>query len=293
MELRRYPELDGKTFLICAGAMKTATSWVYGHLSRTPRVAVSPLKEVQFFNAKYPRNSIIDADLLAMKRLAYHTGQQGNPVENLRSRSTFQASVDRVRMIYDENAYFEHFAHLVTAETAVLADLTPAYAAIGEEGFSYMRRVCDAQDVTAKILFILREPAERLWSHLHFLRQLGPATDPVLNWQDAIRDPATLARCDYKGTISAIEKAFPKEDVILLFYETLFDRGYAELCAELNLAPPEIDADKRANVTEGKAELPEAVASAFRSVLSAQYEFCESRFGDSLPPAWRSHSQPD
>ena len=289
-QLRRYSELDGKTLLICVGAMKAATSWVYAHLCQMPRVSVSPLKEVQFFNARFADNSIIDADLLAMKRLAYHIGQPGDPVENLNLRPAFQASVDRARMIYDDNAYFEHFARLAKPDTRVLADLTPAYAAIGEDGFRFMRQVCASQDISPKILFILRDPVDRLWSHLRFLRQLDPKFDPIRDWEERLRDPATLARCDYKGTIEALERAFPKQDILLLFYETLFDRGFTDLCTQLNLAPPEINSVRRDNETKLKMDLPDKAARTFRAVLNSQYEFCHCRFGNALPPAWRKQA---
>ena len=289
-QLRRYPELDGKTFLICIGAMKAATSWVYAHLCKMSQVSVSPLKEVQFFNAKFPENSIVDANLLAMKRLAYHIGQSGDPVENLRLRPAFQASVDRAHMIYDDNAYFEHFARLVKPNTHVLADLSPAYAAIGEDGFRFMRQFCASQGLSPKILFILRDPVDRLWSHLHFLRQVDRKFDPKRDWEDRLSDPATLARCDYKGTIEALERTFPKENIFILFYETLFDRGFVDLCAQLNLAPPEINSGSRHNETKLKNDLPDRAAKTFKAVLSSQYDFCNSRFGTALPSAWRKQT---
>lgn len=284
---RRYPELDGKTFLICVGAMKAATSWLYARLSETPGVAVSPLKEVQFFNARFPENGLIDADLLAVKRLAFHIDQSGNPVENLKANPAFRASVDRVRMIYDDDAYFEHFARLAEPETRVLTDITPAYAPIGEDGFRFMRQLCAGQDIAPKILFILRDPVDRLWSHLHFLRQFRAEFDPTRDWAEWLDDPATLARCDYKATIEALERVFPKDVILLLFYETLFDRGFADLCAHLNLSPPDIDKSRRANETRQKRDLPDEAAAAFRAVLDPQYAFCRDRFGGSLPPEWR------
>jgi hypothetical protein len=286
-QFRRYSELDGKTFLICVGAMKSATSWVYARLCEIPEVAVSPLKEVQFFNARFPKNSILDPDILAMRRLAYHIGQPGEPVENLRLRPAFQASLDRARMIYDDDAYLDHFARLVGPETRVLADLTPAYAAIGEDGFSYMRDVLASQDVSARILFILRDPVDRLWSHLHFLRQIYPELDPVRDWEKALADPETLARSDYMGTIEALETVFPHDDILFLFYETLFDTGFADLCARLNLAPLDIKGRQRENETDGKLDLPDELARTFRTLLASQYEFCHGRFGGSLPAVWR------
>ncbi|MEM6382965.1 MAG: sulfotransferase [Pseudomonadota bacterium] len=287
MELRRYPELDGKTFLVCIGAMKTGTSWLYKHLSKTSGVVVSPLKEVQFFNARYTRNALFDADLLAMRRLAFHLAQKGDRADNLRDRPAFQASIDRAQMVYDDNAYFGHFARLVEPETSVFADLTPAYAAIEGDGFRFMRRLCDSQAITTKVLFVLRDPVERLWSHLHLLRQFKPDRDPVENWHEVIRDPTTLARCDYKGTLEAVEGAFDRDHVITLFYEDLFESGFARLCADLNLTPPAIEAGTRENATDGKADLPDEVASSMRSLLDEQYAYCRNRFGSDLPESWR------
>lgn len=285
---RRYSELDGKTQLICVGAMKAATSWVYAHLSDMPTVAVSPLKEVQFFNARFPENAMYDADLLAMKRLAFHIGQKGNSVENLSRRTAFQASVDRVQMIYDDNAYFGHFASLVNSETRVLADVTPAYSAIGQGGFEFMRQLCAGQNISTKILYILRDPVDRLWSHMRFLQQLDRTFDPQRDWEKRLADPATLARCDYEATIKALASTFPSQDVLVLFYESLFDHGFSDLCRWLNLTPPEIDSSRRENETSLKMDLPEEAASVFRSLLKRQYAFCHHRFGDTLPSVWRN-----
>ena len=267
--------------------MKAATSWVYAHLSETPGVAVSPLKEVQFFNSRFSANAIFNVDLLALKRLAYHISRSGDPVANLRNRPAFQASVDRARMIFDDNAYFEHFASLASHDTRVFADLTPAYAGIGEAGFEFMRRICASQDMTVKILFILRDPVDRLWSHLRFLPQLDPNFDPLQDWESRLGDPATMVRSDYRGTIEAMERVFPKEDVLTLFYEELFDRGFGQLCSLLGLVPRTIDKDRRFNETERKLPLPDHVGEALRAKLENQYAFCRERFGPAVPALWR------
>ena len=65
-DLRRYHELDGKTFLVCVGAMKCATSWIHDYLGTLDGVAVSPLKELHFFNTKFPANALGDMEALAL-----------------------------------------------------------------------------------------------------------------------------------------------------------------------------------------------------------------------------------
>ena len=110
-ELQKFDALNGRTFLVCVGAMKCATSWIYHYLATLPGVLVSPLKELHFFNAKFASNALSDMEAIAINRLQYHIGQEGDPVHNLKWRPAYQASVDRVQMIYDDNAYFAHFAY--------------------------------------------------------------------------------------------------------------------------------------------------------------------------------------
>ena len=136
--LRKYPELEGKTFLVGVGGTKCATSWIYSYLESLPEVSPSPLKEVHFFDAK-SSDTAAQLDIFAMKRLAFHFRQDGDVIDNLRDRPAFQASVERVKMIYDDNEYFAHFARLCTPDTRTVCDITPAYSAIGRAGFQYMK----------------------------------------------------------------------------------------------------------------------------------------------------------
>lgn len=285
--LRRYEELDGKTFLICIGAMKAATSSLHAQLAAHPEAAVSPLKEARFFDARFPANALIDADLLAMRRLAFHLAQPGDPVENLRRRPAFRASVDRVRMIHDDDAYFAHFAGLCRPDTRVVTDITPAYAAIGARGFGFMRRCCQSQAKRTPVLFILRDPVDRLWSQARFMPQIDPAADPMRDWPELLRDAAAMARADYWGATEALESVFPRGDVIYLFYETLIASGFAELRGALGLdAPAGEDGDRVNDVTKLKIEIPQDAAQSFRIALADQYAFSRRQFGAAIPAGW-------
>ena len=117
------PTLEGTTLLVCVGAMKAATSWLWARLRETLGVAASPLEEVRFFDARFPRMPLMDVDLLARRRLDFHLRRPGNPIENLRARPAFRASVDRVRMIYDDETYLAPFASLARPGTRVLVDV--------------------------------------------------------------------------------------------------------------------------------------------------------------------------
>ena len=286
-QLRRYPELDGRTFLVGVGSAKCGTSWVGTYLNGLPEVVVSPLKELHYFNAR-SGPSAEQMDLFAVKRLVFHVQQDGEVVENLRNRAAFQASLDRVRMIYDDNAYFDHFARICAPDTRTLCDITPAYAGIGRSGYETIRAFVASQDVTLKILFIMRDPVERLWSHLRFRQQKDKSLDVLEAWPEMIEDPELLGHADYRQTVEALDAVFPGRDVLYLFFEDLFSEATLQrLCSfvDATYAPPRNC--KAVNETQVKIELPESVRSSLRSLLDPQYAFCRRRFAGTVPPAWQ------
>ncbi len=285
--LQKYDALDGKTFLICVGAMKCATSWLYHYLATLEGVAVSPVKELHFFSAKFASLALSDMDALAMYRLGHHIGQEGDAVRNLMQRPTFRASVDRVQMIYDDDAYFGHFARLCTPETRTLCDITPAYSTIGPEGFSYMRDFCASQDMRVKILYVMRDPVERLWSQLRHITQTNPEAKLTERWAEALEMTKIISRSDYRYTVEDIERVFPDEDVLYLFYEDLFEEpALRQLCAFADAAYRAGDSGTVHHETELKVDLPGEARDAFRQTLAAQYDFAREKFGDRVPSAW-------
>lgn len=291
--LRQYPELDGKTFLICIGAAKCATSWLYHYLSSLPEVAVSPLKEVHFFDARFPQHALGDMQALALSRLSHHLRQDGSATAHLHQRPAFRASIDRAQMIYDENAYFAHFARLCGPDTRVFCDITPSYSAIGRAGFEDMRSFCSSQRCRVKILFIMRDPVTRYWSQLRHLQQMNPANDAETRWRDALRSPAVNARADYRQIVTDLDALFPVEDLIYLFYETLFEPDALKRLCSFAGVPWAAANDTRArNETTIKTPLPDEAEAAIRAHLAPQYAFCRSRFGEGVPATWNAASFP-
>lgn len=267
--------------------MRCATSWLHYYLGSLPDVTVSPLKELHFFNTKFPGNALNDVDALALKRLGFHLDQAGDVSENLRCRPTFRASVDRVQMIYDDDAYFSHFARICGPATRTVCDITPAYAVIGRSGFAYLRDFCASQDVALKVLFVMRDPVDRLWSQLRHLQQLNPKSDMLANWRDAIRSPRVLARADYRGTVCDLDRVFPSGDLLYLFYEDLFtDEALSRLCRFAGVGFRPGDTGEAKNQAELTVKLPDDARDAFAAVLAPQYEFCRQRFGNAVPAGW-------
>lgn len=286
--LRRYAELDGKTMLICVGGTKCATSWLHGYLTGLSGVAASPLKELHFFNRKFTRNALSDMDLLAVRRLGLYLSKAPDPVAMLQDLPEVQAALDRVQMVYDDNAYFAHFARICRPETRVLGDVTPAYSAIGAEGFRWMRQVCRAQGMRVRVVFIMRDPVDRLWSQLRHMQQQTIIQDAALAWPKALQSASVMARGDYREIVTALDESLAGDEILYLFYETLTqDAALHRMCDFAGVPYQTADAKARRNETEVTTGLPEPARVAFRRALSAQYAFCHQRFGAEVPAGWQ------
>ncbi|WP_421906464.1 sulfotransferase [Mameliella sp.] len=286
--IRHYPELDGKTLLVCVGAMKCATSWLHAYMGELEGVTPSPLKELHFFNRGFPEHALSDIDLLAVRRLTLFLSQEGHPAEHLAISPMIQAALDRVQMIYDENAYFGHMARISTPRTRVICDVTPAYSVLRTAGFIRMRAFCATQDIRLKLLFVMRDPVARLWSQLRHMQQQGLTEDATQAWSDALSAPAIMARGDYRATVTALDDCFAPEDLLYLFYEDLAEGdALPRLCHFLGTSWQAPGPGLRRNATTVETALPRDAHDALAAALAPQYAFCRARFGRDLPGQWQ------
>ncbi|NNF79492.1 MAG: sulfotransferase, partial [Rhizobiales bacterium] len=189
--------------------------------------------------------------------------------------------------IYDDNAYFAHFARWSRADTKTFCDITPAYSALNQDGFDYMKRFIASQHVALKIFFVMRDPVDRLWSHMRYRDKGDDGSGLFKSWSKWIEDPEFMAWANYKHTVEVLEGMFPAEDLLFLFYEDLFNEASLKtLCAFAGADHRPPQSEKAVNETFLKLDLPGPVRDQLQARLRPQYEFCHQRFGDRVPASW-------
>ncbi|MEM7061403.1 MAG: sulfotransferase, partial [Pseudomonadota bacterium] len=192
--LRHYPELDGKTFLLGVGGMKCATSWVFDYLRGLEGMTASDIKELHFFNSRLRPPGHEPLTLEFVQSIRHFFDNAGDIAEEMRLNRQFQAAVDSLRMLHDDNAYFDYFARICTPETKTLCEVTPQYSVLGKEGFAFLKDFFASQQMRLKIFMVLRDPVERLWSHLRHLQDRDQAGDVLTEWPDLVRRRSVIER---------------------------------------------------------------------------------------------------
>ena len=286
---RTFRNLANRTFCIGVGAQKAGTSWLFNYLGCHPEIAMSPIKELHYFDQIYR------PDLCSTWRKEFDR-QAAESISQLASGETgsitnLQYLIDRVRMNVDPAAYLEYFDRLATHGRSVVGEITPSYSLLPEVGFSALRNTILGAAATPRIVFVMRDPVERFWSQCRFEApgSFEQSADKV--YERALRDPQFLERTRYDVTIARLRAVFGAEELLLLFYEDLFDYATIErLCRFLHVAYVKPDVAIRIHASAAGA-LDQARRLRAREIFAPVYAFIEKEFADSVPTAWQ-HSRP-
>ena len=184
-------------------------------------------------------------------------------------------------------------------------EASPSYAALP----SGRIRLARALFPDLKLVFLLRDPVARAWSHARHTRRFGeaafggaPLDEAPVDWQAAACHEWVTASGDYLGHLRRWLSAFPREQVLVRFHEEIADRPEAlfrDVLAFLGV-DPSLPLDgfplrERINASPALA-VPEAVRAALHRLWHGRTRelaaFLRNEFGLATPPAWRATLDP-
>ncbi len=278
---------------LCIGAAKAGTDWLHSQLSVHPECHFRTIKELHYFDA-------LEAGRLG-NELKKHRGQQEellarlakeerapevDQAQRLADRAAWMDVLDKGRE--DVPAYLEYLRH-GAGEEQVVGEMTPAYALLPEARLASMAKM--ARDV--RFLFLMRDPVERLWSHV---RMIAARRDPsgkvsqmrcarILSRTIAGEEEPIARRSDYAGTLERLARAVPGIQLMVdVFEEMVRGVGLLRLCEFLGIAPMTGDP---ALVHAGQPlEMTRDQRRAAARWLEPQYEAAERVLGR-MPSAWQ------
>ena len=301
---RKSPQKS--TFILGVGAQKSGTSWLSEYFALHPQIAFSPIKELHVWDQYIPKENGYSApkraqarfDMLARKYLERNlrrfkpkeecTDQRVlNWVYNLDRRS---ALIDRLSMNDDIEAYFDHFKRLSKAEHCACGEITPEYALIPMEIMEKIGRLMESRFEKLKVVFLMRDPVERLWSNMKhdFRRNRGRL--PSLSWKSRMQDLETINRSRYNTTCEVLDRSFGSENVKYLFFEDLFCEGtIRDLCnfLEIDYFNPGVEFFQLAVKSGIQDDMPAEFLLEARVELDDVYRYIRYRFGAFAPKGWR------
>ncbi|XKF16218.1 sulfotransferase [Halomonas sp. BLK-85] len=267
---------------LSVGAMKAGTTWLYEQLKDHPDIYFTPEKEIHYFANKVGiekqlnhRNRIIKLKKL-MEKCA-----KGNPAYIAKN--------------IDEIAWYANYAHpkeisndwyeslfSQNVERKFCADFSNLYCQMGPDGWENVNQVAK----NTKVIYTLRDPLSRLWSHYKFHMKWVNREDEALdagfeNFKDLLDKPWFWVNAEYAKNYCLLKEYLPEENLKLLYFEDFRQSPEEELTKVQDfigvdrVPMPEGDLKRKVNATKD-FEFPEAWKEYALKKLSPIYEECIS-----------------
>lgn len=280
----RRPALAKPTFILGVGAQKAGTTWLHRELSRCSAVNLGFCKEYKAFPSSKPK--------AATKRWGWTTRQ---PRFDPQRFAQLSETDQHQWMRSDPRAYLHYFRTLVQADPQLLAtgDISPHYSELSAQQFQQIRRLLGQGGFHVKVILLLRDPVERVWSQLRMLRRQNRFPD-LCGYRDEEtalallhHHPRFAAKTQYHLTLERLERVFSTNQIHVDFYERLFTpEAHQHLGAFLGLDLPAADFGSRVNASPKQIDLcpklQQTVALAYRDVYAAMVD----RFGTTVLDLW-------
>ncbi|MCP4011089.1 MAG: sulfotransferase [Proteobacteria bacterium] len=283
-----------KKFILGLGAQRTGSTWLRQQLSRSAQVHLGFCKEYHFFDALF---------LPAMR--SYHDKRNSvdsNVYRELIDKIAVRRAADRSRklagFVQDPGRYFDYFDNLWAKNSSVttVGDFTPSYSMLDHKMFDYARSELERRGFSVKVLFIMRDPVERIWSMRHqaakVKRMLRDGQD-VKNRHFSLESftyPDAELRTRYERTILELEQVFDTGEVYYDFYERYMTNDRFTMLTDfldVKCRPP--DFGKIVNASYMKDSIDPALAAEAANYYKSTYRFIESRFGNDVRSFWSGY----
>ena len=280
-------------FLFGLGATKAGTSWLHRYLAAHPDCAMPPNKELHYFDRI--DSGTLDRELqlvrarrarLAQELVDARPGQRAGLIAGIDALDRWAGVLAQGGE--DAGAYRAFLLH-GAAGRQVVGDITPAYALLSPATLARMQGIA----ADTRFVYLLRDPVDRLWSHLRMIAAragakgdaLEPAAQAAFDVWAGGGHPEVTARGDYAAILPKLGAAIRPGALFLAFYESLFgDDGVGRLCAFLGIRTRSGDYARRVHESAPARLTPDRAARA-RRILAPQYEAVAALLGD-VPERW-------
>lgn len=253
---QRFPDF------LCIGAQKAGTTWLDANLRRDPEIWMPWIKEIQYFN---------DVHIPAHRNWtrAHRQRHAENAARRLVKRSegarldlrTMHAIASLAAEPISDDWYGRIFSH--AGPHQICGEITPEYSLLPPEGVAHVKRLCPQ----LKVIFLMRDPIERCWSHIRMLasRQSGIDIERLAEQDDVI------ARCDYARILDRWTGAFGPDRIFAADFEQIIREPEALLtgiCDFLGVKPHAATLRRAAAVVFPGQEMP--MPPRIRGILEAR-----------------------
>ncbi|MEZ5715603.1 MAG: sulfotransferase [Paracoccaceae bacterium] len=284
---------DRKLFdnlFLSIGAMKAGTTWLFAVLSRHPELHFTLEKEIHYFYHRYVNhNQLSELHRLENARNRYLMRFEPDKADAQKVRDNLRwvgayldTPVDDIwyRNLFELRGRETYACDFSNLTAHIPADAWPRVQAI-------VRRL--------RVLYTMRDPVKRLWSHTKFHLQVTNQLEKLKTWSPGdfeafVRQPHIWNNAEYGAVLRRLREGLAPETYKVIFYEDIHADQIAMLrdiekflgVAEFNYPEPLLN---RRFTESAKIEMPAFFPGLFAADIARIRSEIEAE-GHTLPAAW-------
>lgn len=206
---------------LSVGAMKAGTTWLHQQLAGHRDIHFCPEKEIHYF---------ADPQAKSYMALGGRVGRYQQVVRNLKAERVnphvqrnlaWYASTYLAPQIDD--AWYESLFTMrppPKAQARYVADFSNLYATLDVHGWAHVRRVAR----NLRVLYTMRHPAKRLWSHLKFSYEFSGRGAELANlgrddFDSFMNNPNNIMHADYARAVTSLRAVLEPGELAFYFFE--------------------------------------------------------------------------
>lgn len=281
-----------KLFLLGVGCQKGGTTWLYDQLCKSEKFNGGFLKEYHYFDSVHIElcKNIKKDRIKALKKIDEN---------NINNTNKSQILMNNL-FISNPDSYFNYFDYLWLSNnsTKIVGDITPSYCGLDSSVFKTIKRELEDRGFRVKIVFLMRDPVERIYSmlrmskrnltkkNLNFRKVMSISEDEYM--KKKYKELDVEFRTRYDRTIINLESVFDPENIFYSLYEDLFgDKCISRLSKFLGIESSIFDRSQFSNVSPKKEFLKEETISLVANHYYEVYKFMKNRFD--ISSKWESN----
>ena len=278
--------------VICIGAQKAATSFLFKVLEDSDHVCTSPVKEVHFWDTldgvdgrRFRRRARRQFLLSLRGKYTSHASR----IDKIGRSEAFKLALARHLGARGIGVYKNFMLSAYRGEP-VIFEASPGYSLCSPKTFAKMGRL--ANDV--RLVFLLRDPVDRLWSASKYIwrkrLENGEASedDVYRFFESRVNDRNSIGyrHSDYQRSLENIRAAGMTERLTVLFQENL--RGeteQSELAHAIGFRPT-LDLQEKVNTHSQHFELGDDLKDRAVHAFKDTYRAVRDAYGSRVPDDW-------
>lgn len=257
---------------LCIGAQKAGTTWLYDQLRQLDLFALTPIKELHYFDRDPAYISPNTVSITKFQNRLIDPRWCVRVAKDFRRIVRDKGSFEDFRFLwhwhsmnYSDKSYKRLFDKW--EKNKIKGEITPSYSFLLRKDIERIYQI----NPEIKIVFLLRDPIDRSWSHCRFYKP--DITYSIRSLIEFIDGDLHTIRGDYLSTIESYKSVFPKNQILLAYFDGI-SIDPLRLLSEITQFLGGRSFDLRSLATLSKKSNP----SANKDIPDEVYEYLKSKY---------------